>query len=140
MKRRSLLWKNKTERLLINHKSHKRFWCFIKVNKRKNKRTQQFLKIFDFYAFEDFNYSEIWLYHYLLYLVCLHIKNLRLYRITKKLRDRRNILWQVVDLILIYREKKDSLSLSFFKIWTVLREWINIPDNYEKRWSGTVAL
>jgi len=38
----------------------------------KIKSSQQFLKIFDFYAFEGFNYSEIWLYHYLLFFLWLN--------------------------------------------------------------------
>ncbi|BEV03411.1 hypothetical protein [Chryseobacterium gambrini] len=56
----------------FHHKATKDFDAFLKVNKRKNKRTQQFLKIFDFYAFEDFNYFEIELYHYLLRLLWLN--------------------------------------------------------------------
>ena len=43
----------------FHHKGTKNFDAFLKVNKRKNKRTQQFLKIFDFYAFECFDYFEI---------------------------------------------------------------------------------
>ncbi|HAO07357.1 MAG TPA: hypothetical protein DCQ50_10260, partial [Chryseobacterium sp.] len=54
------------KKAFFNHKVTKDFDAFLKVNKRKNKRTQQFLKIFDFYAFEDFNYFETELYHYLL--------------------------------------------------------------------------
>ncbi|WP_185204769.1 hypothetical protein [Chryseobacterium sp. C3] len=56
----------------FHHKVTKDFDTFLKVNKRKNKSTQQFLKIFDSYAFEYFNYFEIELYHYLLRLLWLN--------------------------------------------------------------------
>ncbi|REC49835.1 hypothetical protein DRF68_10320 [Candidatus Chryseobacterium massiliae] len=56
----------------FHHKVTKDFDTFLKVNKRKNKSTQQFLKIFDFYAFEDFNYFETELYHYLVRLLWLN--------------------------------------------------------------------
>jgi len=45
---------------------------FIKADKRKIKSSQQFLKIFDFYAFGNLNYSKNQLYHYLLYLLWLN--------------------------------------------------------------------
>ncbi|WP_288457746.1 hypothetical protein [uncultured Chryseobacterium sp.] len=60
------------KKAFFNHKVTKDFDAFLKVNKRKNKRTQQFLKIFDFYAFEDFNYFEIETYQNLLYLLWLN--------------------------------------------------------------------